>query len=127
MFRMLWCISALCCLYAPLHYFLRNPPARNEDVGLIMSAQCPTDYSTASAGKASDSDVCAQDAAALNGRQWIGIGEARRDVAADGSSITMQLQQQAAASNNPFMPTALTPQIILAHQTTEYLHSEYYP
>ncbi|KAK7008577.1 vesicular monoamine transporter [Biomphalaria glabrata] len=43
---MLWIIAIVNLIYAPLLYFLRNPPAREEKMSLIMSEQCPVKYVT---------------------------------------------------------------------------------
>ncbi|XP_059178884.1 synaptic vesicular amine transporter-like [Physella acuta] len=43
---MLWIIAIVNLLYAPLLYFLRNPPAREEKMSLIMNEQCPVKYVT---------------------------------------------------------------------------------
>ncbi|XP_012946767.1 synaptic vesicular amine transporter [Aplysia californica] len=41
---MLWIIAIFNLLYAPLLIFLRNPPAREEKMSLIMNDQCPVKY-----------------------------------------------------------------------------------
>uniref|UniRef100_A0A1I8FMV2 Solute carrier family 13 member 2 n=1 Tax=Macrostomum lignano TaxID=282301 RepID=A0A1I8FMV2_9PLAT len=38
---MMWSIAIIAFIYAPLHYFLRDPPARMEDRGLVMGARSP--------------------------------------------------------------------------------------
>ncbi|PAA57588.1 hypothetical protein BOX15_Mlig020917g1 [Macrostomum lignano] len=43
---MMWSIAIIAFIYAPLHYFLRDPPARMEDRGLVMGGQKPAQYQT---------------------------------------------------------------------------------
>lgn len=43
---MLWIIAIINFLYAPLLYFIRSPPAREEKMSLIMNDQCPVQYVT---------------------------------------------------------------------------------
>ncbi|RUS87921.1 hypothetical protein EGW08_004337 [Elysia chlorotica] len=43
---MLWIIGIVNLVYAPLLWFLRNPPAREEKMGLILRDQCPVKYVT---------------------------------------------------------------------------------
>ncbi|BFY98773.1 hypothetical protein BsWGS_01813 [Bradybaena similaris] len=43
---MLWIIAIVNLIYAPLLFFLRNPPAREEKMSLIMNDQCPVQYVT---------------------------------------------------------------------------------
>lgn len=43
---MLWIIGIVNLLYAPLLWFLRNPPGREEKMGLILRDQCPVKYVT---------------------------------------------------------------------------------
>lgn len=43
---MLWIIAIINILYAPLLYFIRSPPGREEKMSLIMNDQCPVQYVT---------------------------------------------------------------------------------
>ncbi|KAK6186584.1 hypothetical protein SNE40_008598 [Patella caerulea] len=43
---MLWLIAIVNLIYAPLLYFLRNPPAKEENLSLIMNEKCPVQYVT---------------------------------------------------------------------------------
>lgn len=43
---MLWIIAIINLLYAPLLYFIRSPPGREEKMSLIMNDQCPVQYVT---------------------------------------------------------------------------------
>ncbi|ESO98414.1 hypothetical protein LOTGIDRAFT_114606 [Lottia gigantea] len=43
---MLWIIAIVNIAYAPLLFFLRNPPAKEEKMSLIMNDQCPVQYVT---------------------------------------------------------------------------------
>ncbi|XP_048746822.2 synaptic vesicular amine transporter-like [Ostrea edulis] len=43
---MLWIIAIINLIYAPLLYWIRNPPAREEKMSLIMNDQCPVQYVT---------------------------------------------------------------------------------
>ncbi|KAK3732081.1 hypothetical protein RRG08_026466 [Elysia crispata] len=43
---MLWIIGIVNLVYAPLLWFLRNPPGREEKMGLILRDQCPVKYVT---------------------------------------------------------------------------------
>ncbi|XP_062615074.1 synaptic vesicular amine transporter-like [Saccostrea cucullata] len=43
---MLWIIAIINLIYAPLLYWIRNPPGREEKMSLIMNDQCPVQYVT---------------------------------------------------------------------------------
>ncbi|KAK3094299.1 hypothetical protein FSP39_000030, partial [Pinctada imbricata] len=43
---MLWIIAIINLLYAPLLYFIKNPPAKEEKMSLILNDQCPVQYVT---------------------------------------------------------------------------------
>lgn len=43
---MIWIIAIVNILYAPTMWFLRNPPAKEEKLSLVMNEQCPVQYVT---------------------------------------------------------------------------------
>ncbi|XP_052101406.1 synaptic vesicular amine transporter-like [Mytilus californianus] len=43
---MLWIIAILNLLYAPLLFFIRNPPGKEEKMSLILNDKCPVQYVT---------------------------------------------------------------------------------
>ncbi|XP_067933363.1 synaptic vesicular amine transporter-like [Watersipora subatra] len=53
---MLWIISITNLMYAPLLYFLQNPPGNNEKMQLVLNDKCPIKYVTYKQSEGADQD-----------------------------------------------------------------------